>query len=92
LYLTVVSTKGARFKVTCTFKGGQSRAKRSSDFNAGSMPPTLGENSENQEKEFSFGKNQKFTLKEFNLGQGTVKDKRRKLEAYKQKLLTDDGA
>lgn len=32
------------------------------------------------------------SFKDFNLGTGTVKDKRRKLEAYKLKLLTDDGA
>ena len=46
LYLTIFSSTGARFKLTCTFKGGQLRSKKTSVdyvtsaniFSAGLLP------------------------------------------------------
>lgn len=38
----------------------------------------------------SIGDGDDLNFKSFNLGHGTVKDKRRKLDAYKQKLLFDE--
>ena len=39
-----------------------------------------------------FGDGDELNFRQFNLGYGTVKDKRRRLDAYKQKLLVDEGS